>query len=150
MIEVREARRRDLAAIAMLLNQLKEVTTLHRPIEQDAVIRSYEAMLRTPELYSNLLAVENDRVVGLVSIVLYRTFLHAGGTALINELVIAEDARGRGIGGKLIEAAISAARKQGMDEVEVGTEKDNAAARDFYGNAGFDREYVLLGMELDR
>jgi GNAT superfamily N-acetyltransferase len=133
MIEVREARRQDL-----------------EPIERDDVRCSYEAMLRTPELYRIIVSVENDRVVGLVSIVLYKTLLHAGGTALINELVVAEGVRGRGIGGKLVEAAISEARRLGMDEVEVGTEIENAAARSFYRRVGFDREYVLLGMELDR
>ncbi len=34
-----------------------------------------------------------------------------------------------------------------MDEIEVGTETDNAAARRFYKKNGFDEEYVLLGME---
>jgi ribosomal protein S18 acetylase RimI-like enzyme len=78
---------------------------------------------------------------------LYKTFLHTGGTALINELVVAGDARGRGIGCKLVEAAIAAAREAGMEEIEVGTEIGNTAARSFYRSVGFNHEYVLLGRE---
>jgi len=34
-----------------------------------------------------------------------------------------------------------------INEIEVGTEKGNAAAQRFYRNSGFDVEYVLFGME---
>jgi GNAT superfamily N-acetyltransferase len=148
MIEVREARLEDLDAIVSLMGQLTEVTAHHDAVTPAGVRTNLQAMLRFPENYRNYLAVENEEIVGLVSLVLYKTLLHAGGTALINELVVAEGARGRGIGGKLIEAAIAAAREQKMDEIEVGTEIDNLAARGFYKSVGFDQEYVLLGREL--
>ncbi len=148
MIEVREARLEDLDAIVSLMDQLKRATSQHDAVTTAGVRTSLQAMLRFPEIYRNYLAVENDGVVGVVSLLLYKTFLHAGGTALINELVVAEKDRGRGIGRKLVEAAIAAAREQGMDEIEVGTEVDNLIARGFYKVVGFAREYVLLGRDL--
>ena len=148
MIEIREVRLEDLEAIASLLDQLKEVTTLHAAVEREAVKKNYEIMLRFSETYRSYLAVEDGRIVGLISLVLYKTFLHAGGTALINELVVADGERGRGIGGKLVEAAIKAAGEQGMDEIEVGTETGNTAARRFYERQGFDQQHILLGREL--
>ena len=93
------------------------------------------------------MAAEEQRVVGVLSMVLYKTLLHVGGTALINELVVSRSFRGRGIGGKLIERAVSEARERGMEEIEVGTEQDNNSARRFYSSVGFDREYVLFGRE---
>lgn len=148
MIEIREARLEDLEAIALLLDQLVGVTAQHGPVERASMKNSYETMLCSPEIYRNYLAVEDEGVVGLISLVLYKTLLHAGGTALINELVIVEGARGRGIGRRLVQRAMAVAREQGMDEIEVGTETDNATARRFYGSVGFDQEYVLLGREL--
>ncbi len=43
------------------------------------------------------------------------------------------------------EATRAEARRRGMDEIEVGTEKTNLAAQRFYRRVGFDEEYVLLG-----
>ena len=148
MIEVREARLEDLEAIALLLDQLKKVTQLHGTVDLESVKKGYQTMLRFPEIYRNYLAVEDQRVVGLISLVLYKTLLHPGGTALINELVVSEGARGRGIGGRLVQRVIAAAGEEGMEEIEVGTEIHNAVARRFYKSRGFDQEYVLLGMEL--
>jgi ribosomal protein S18 acetylase RimI-like enzyme len=148
MIEIREARPEDLEAIALLLDQLKEVTALHGPVERATVKNSYKTMLHSPEFYRSYLAVEGQRIVGLVSLVLYKTLLHAGGTALINELVVSEAARGRGVGRRLVQKAMAVAREQGMDEIEVGTETDNVIARRFYRPVGFDQEYVLRGREL--
>ena len=148
MIEVREARLEDLDAIVSLMGQLQEVTTLDGPVDPASVKSSYESMLRSRGMYRNYLAVEGQEVVGLVSLVLYKTLLHAGGTALINELVVAEAARGRGIGRRLVRRVMAVARELGMDEIEVGTEIDNLTARRFYRAVGFDQEYVLLGREL--
>jgi ribosomal protein S18 acetylase RimI-like enzyme len=130
------------------LDQLKQVTTLHNPLDPASVLSSMQTMLRFPDIYRNYVAVDGERVVGLVSVVLYKTLLHAGGTALINELVVAEEARGRGIGRRLVRRVVEEARERGMDEVEVGTEKGNSAARRFYVSHGFNRDYLLLGREL--
>lgn len=79
--------------------------------------------------------------------VFYKTVFHRGGTALINELIVTRKHRGRGIGTKLVEAAVREAKARGMDEIEVGTEKGNGRAIGFYQANGFDEEYVLLGRE---
>ena len=147
MIQIREACLGDLEAIVALLGQLKEAISLSGPLGSAPVKTTLEGMLRLPEVYRTYLAVEERRVVGLISMVLYKTLLHPGGTALINELVVADSARRRGIGRKLVEAGIAAARERGMDEIEVGTETDNRAARRFYRSVGFDAEYVLFGLE---
>jgi len=147
MIEVRELRSGDLDAVASLLGQLGEVTNAGGPVEDRSVHKMYELMVRFPDVYRNYVAVEHSRVVGLISLVFYKTFLHAGGTALINELVVSGSERGRGIGAQLIKAGIAAARECGMDEIEVGTERANRLARRFYKHIGFNMEYVLFGME---
>ena len=147
MIEVRQACADDLDGMVELLGQLEEVTETPTPVSRPTVQRTYEAMLRSPQIYRNYVAVEGRQVLGLISLVLYKTLLHERGTALINELVVAGEARRQGIGRRLVQTAIAAARECGMDEIEVGTETGNEAARHFYGEVGFDREYVLFGME---
>jgi ribosomal protein S18 acetylase RimI-like enzyme len=48
-----------------------------------------------------------------------------------------------------VEWAVAAAKEAGLDEIEVGTEKDNTGAIAFYRRTGFCEEYVLLGKEFD-
>ena len=74
--------------------------------------------------------------------------LHPEGTALINELVTAEAHRGKGIGGALIDRAISLSRQRGMKDIEVGTEKENQGAQRLYRRHGFELDYLLLGKSL--
>jgi GNAT superfamily N-acetyltransferase len=147
MIEVRELRSGDLDAVVSLLGQLGEVTATGSPVEERSVHGTYELMVRFPDVYKNYVAVEHSRVIGLISLVFYKTFLNEGGTALINELVVSGSERGRGIGTQLVEAGIAAARECGMDQIEVGTERSNRDALRFYKRIGFDLEYVLFGME---
>jgi GNAT superfamily N-acetyltransferase len=147
MIEVRELRSGDLDAVVSLLGQLEEETNTDGPVEERGVHRTYELMVRFPDVYRNYVAVEHQRIVGLITLVFYKTLLHEGGTALINELVVLNSERRRGIGTQLVKAGIAAARDCGMDEIEVGTERGNRHALRFYKHVGFDLEYVLFGME---
>jgi GNAT superfamily N-acetyltransferase len=147
MIDIRETQPDDLESIVALLGQLKSSTALHGPVELAEVQKTYREMMRQPRVYRSFVAVEQQHVIGVLSMVLYKTLLHGGGTALINELVVSRSFRSRGVGRKLIERAVADARERGMDEIEVGTEQGNKTARRFYGSVGFDREYVLFGRE---
>lgn len=148
MIEVRELRAGDLPAVRGLLGQLAEQAgegdRSARNIDVEAL---FLEMSGSPRFYQNWVAVEGERVIGFLSLIFYRTLFHAGGTALVNELIVDRDRRGGGVGRLLMDRAVAEARGRGMDEIEVGTETDNAAARRFYKKNGFDGEYVLLGME---
>lgn len=106
-------------------------------------------MNQSPKIYHNLVAVIGDQIVGFLSLVCYATFFHEGGTALINELIVDADWRGRGIGKQFVEEAIQLAKQKGMDQIEVGTELTNDDALNFYSTCGFDEEYRLLGKEFN-
>lgn len=89
-------------------------------------------------------------MVVFLSSVFYETPFHDKGTCLINELIVRKDRRGTGIGRALVEAVQAEARRRGMDEIQVGTEKTNLAAQRFYKRVGFDEEFVLLGEDFHK
>jgi ribosomal protein S18 acetylase RimI-like enzyme len=149
MIVVRDLRKEDLAALTNLLDDLNNALKVKHQFNEKDINLIYSDLSKYPEMYSNYVAIENDKVVGFLSMVCYKTFLHKGGTALINELVVAESHRNKGIGKLLIEKAIQLAESRRMDEIEVGTEVSNVKAQNFYKHAGFNEENVLLGMELE-
>ena len=139
----------DLAAVKKLLVQLSEVTNDDEAFHPDTLDGLFLEMSEAPKFYLSLVATSNDQVTGFLSMVFYKTFFHEGGTALINELVIDRRLRGKGIGQALVARAKEEALARGMDELEVGTEFSNQAARSFYQTCGFDQESVLLGMEFE-
>jgi len=150
MIIIRDLGKEDLISLKVLLDDLNNAIKFKHEINEKDLNSVYVNIDKYPEIYSNYVAIENDKIVGFLSIVFYKTFLHKGGTALINELIVAETHRNKGIGKKLIQKAIKSAKSRGMDEIEVGTEITNTKAQNFYKKAGFNEEYVLLGREFEK
>ena len=145
--EIRNAEPGDLEAILGLLNELGGFTHERHELTRDDVKRVFAAMDAAKGTYKSLVAVVDNQVVGLVTTVYYQSLFHRGGTALINELVVSEKHRSGGIGRALVQRAADSARSDGMDEIEVGTERTNEGAIAFYKRVGFNEEYVLLGRE---
>lgn len=109
----------------------------------------FRAMLELPQ-YAIFVA-EDDRgqVVGLLSASQRWTLWHAGPCAIIEELIVDEGARRKGIGRALIQAALDWARSQRCSEVEVSTDQNNVKAQAFYRQLGFGSIALLLENELD-
>jgi ribosomal protein S18 acetylase RimI-like enzyme len=146
---IRPLEQEDVDAVVELLHQLTDYA--HSVPEPDSahVRKLHSAMLESPLTYKNLVACKEGAVLGFISVVYYASFLHKGGTALINELVVSANCRNAGIGKALVQRAALTAQEDGMDEIEVGTERDNESAIAFYRKAGFGAEYVLFGRNLN-
>jgi len=147
-ILVRAVEEDDLVPIVELLKQLKEYSRAETNPNLVQVKRLYSEMFRNPQEYKNMVASVNGAVAGFISVVYYKSFLSIGGTALINELVVSSLYRRSGIGSALVQAAVQIARRDGMDQIEVGTERANDSANSPYRKLGFNIEYKLFGMSL--
>jgi ribosomal protein S18 acetylase RimI-like enzyme len=55
----------------------------------------------------------------------------------LQELYVAPDHRGEGLGRALMEEAIALARREGADFMDLGTSEDDVAARALYESLGF-------------
>ncbi len=150
MITLRVLGKEDLTSLKVLLDDLNNVVRIKHEINEKDLDSIYVNMEKYPEIYSNYVAIENDKIVGFLSLIFYKTFLHMGGTALINEFVVSNSHRNKGIGKRLIQKAFESAISRGMDEIEVGTEISNTKAQNFYKKTGFNEEFVLLGREFDK
>lgn len=137
MLEVRQARPDDAQALEPLLLQLG----YRMPA---AVLRDRLAALLPDGDTTALVAVDGDRIVGLIA--LHRsTMLHnPGPTARITTLVVADAARGRGAGRALVEAGAALARQAGCAVLELTTALHRDDARAFYEAIGFTASSIRL------
>lgn len=146
---VRPCEEKDLPVVLDLITQLADVATGGKDFDINHFCELFSKMSARPDAYANYVYDVNGNVAGFLSMVFYMTFFHRVGTAQVNELVVADGYRGQGIGQALMKAAEEEAHKRGMDELEVGTEKENVKAQAFYRKYGFGEEYVLFGMEFE-
>lgn len=90
-----------------------------------------------------LVAELDDRLVGYLRLV--QPVLQPSGTHVrqIQGLAVAAEARGRGIGRRLIEAAVEESRRQGARKLTLRVLAGNAPALRLYERTGFTVEGVL-------
>ncbi len=88
-----------------------------------------------------------DRFLGYACLFWHFTSTRAAETVLMNDLFVAAEARGRGVGRALIEASAEVARARGAAHLEWATEPDNHTAQRLYDSTGAERsewvEYEL-------
>jgi ribosomal protein S18 acetylase RimI-like enzyme len=82
------------------------------------------------------LASHPDVIVGAITVLVYRipTGLHA----VIEDVVVDESARGHGVGGALVQAAVELARGRGARHVNLTSRASRQAANRLYQRAGFE------------
>jgi GNAT superfamily N-acetyltransferase len=146
-ISVVEATEADLPAAVRLLEELTGSMSDTEGLDVAAVPGNLRALLGSSDSYL-LVARYGDDIAGFINFTVRRTVLHAGLSGLIDELIVTEAHRGRGIGRSLVLAAAERCRRLGCCELEVGTEKTNGDAREFYKGCGFREDAVLLEMPL--
>jgi GNAT superfamily N-acetyltransferase len=130
-IAIREVRESDAEALALLVGELGY------PTEPAAGRERLKDLTDSGDCV--LVAIDSPKVVGLV--VLHRTrFLHRPPDGRIATLVVSEAYRGRGIGGRLVDAAESVFRQWGCGRVEVSSGAQREAAHRFYRRAGYSEQ----------
>ncbi|MGH7668371.1 MAG: ribosomal protein S18-alanine N-acetyltransferase [Gemmatimonadaceae bacterium] len=68
----------------------------------------------------------------------YVVAIFAGGEGEGANLAVAEECRGHGVGGRLVEAVVDEARHQGVEGLYLEVRESNAAARQLYESRGFE------------
>jgi GNAT superfamily N-acetyltransferase len=83
-----------------------------------------------------LVADEDDTIVGIAHWITHRSCWTAGDYCYLQDLFVAPDRRGRGIGRKLIEAVYAEAQRRGCSRVYWLTHETNKSAMLLYDRIG--------------
>jgi len=134
-VEVRLAVEGELAAVTdLLVAQLRE----HRVETPEAKLaESLRAVLQHPERGRILVAVERGRPVGMAAVSFVWPLEHGGRSSWLEELYVEPAARGRGIGTRLLEAALRVAAEAGAVAVDLEVDADHQRVARLYARHGF-------------
>lgn len=125
--------------ILPMVDLLAELFTIEDGFTVDSMIqtRALELLLQNPQSIV-LVAEMQNRVVGMIT--LQRLISTAVGeyVGIIEDVVVNEADRGKGIGNKLIQAALEEASKRGWKRLALAADRRNSKAIGFYQKKGFE------------
>ncbi|RWK06020.1 GNAT family protein [Mesorhizobium sp.] len=142
----------DIEAVTIAPITPRDVESFHRALDIVARERKYLSFLEAPPVDQTrsfildrigrgdpgFVAVVRGEVVGWCDISRHDRQIHAHRGTL--GMGIVPDYRGRGLGLRLISAALAEARKLGFVRIELSVHSDNARAVSLYEKVGFVRE----------
>jgi GNAT superfamily N-acetyltransferase len=111
----------------------KGYQTFYQVALSDETTATTWARLHDPAEPMGLLGAHVDgRLIGIAHYIFHRSCWTVGDYCYLQDLFVAEDARGLGAGRALIEAVEKLAREAGASRLHWLTKEDNAAARSLY------------------
>src|SRR6202163_666759 len=116
------------AALDRLLPQLNPKLTLP-PFER------LEAIVADPSV-TLLIARDGAEIVGTATVIVYTTPFWI--KARLDEVVVDESARGKGVGAALVQASLELAREKGVEVVELQSGVHREEANRLYPRMGFE------------
>ena len=114
-------------------------------------VKTYHALLEHPSMFLVVAEDENAEVVALATLTSRPQLRLTARLVTIDELVVADRARGQGVGRKLLKAAEAMARKLGARRLELETNRERESyRRRFYVKNGFtEADSAVMRIEYD-
>jgi GNAT superfamily N-acetyltransferase len=134
-LTLREADANDLPAILSLYAQLGEDDGSVLPLNQAHGI--FARFANYPDYHLHL-ALHQDRVIGVFALLIMDNLGHLGAkSAVLEDVVVAQGARGQGIGKRMMEYANEICRQKGCYKMTFSSNMNRDPAHRFYESLGF-------------
>lgn len=136
-IGIRRALTQDLEALVRLLGEIHVGESEIDPPGEAKAASVFDAVLAQPGR-TLLVAEEAGRVVGSADVLVVPNLTHgAAPWAIVENVVVAEESRRKGIGRSLMQEAIALARATGCYKVQLLSNRKRNEAHLFYLGLGF-------------
>lgn len=134
-LTIRKATHKDIDALVGLL---EELFSIEKDYQIDAARqRTGLEMLLHEQRSFILVAVDKNKVVGMVSVQMVISTAEGGLSAWIEDMIITSSCRRKGAGKKLLTYALKAAEEAGALRAQLLTDKNNQAALAYYEKLGW-------------
>lgn len=116
-------------------NDQERVFELVKSMSEEALKGSWSVLLQDENFYGIVLEEEGE-TLGYASVSFYRSIVK-GKTAVVEDVIVDEKARGKGLGRKLIQGLVREAQKRGCSIVVLTSNPKREVARRLYESEGF-------------
>ena len=131
IVEIQDYSDEVLEALNTLMPQLSSSFDALNQRDLEAIVQSDTSSL--------FMAMENKRYYGSLTLVMFK--IPSGFRAWIEDVVVSEDARGKGVGEKLVKHAVQVANQSSVKSIDLTARSSRVAAISLYEKVGFqDRE----------
>ena len=144
-MQIRAATSVDEAACAALLSELGAATGTPQAPDFGEV---FQALL-TKDRGQIIVAVEDGVVLGMATVSFNLALRYRGEYCQLEELIVSANARGRNLGGQLVQATIEAAKARGCPEIGLYLLPTTEHNRPFYAKYGFEPLGTEMRQRLD-
>lgn len=131
-VKVRSATTSDLGGMSSLLGELFSIEKDFTPDVRRQ--RRGLATLMESRRATILVAEAGSQIIGMCTLQPLISTAEGGTVGMVEDMIIAESWRGKGVGRMLLDAIETEAREQQMSRLQLLTDLDNEPAKKFYRN----------------
>jgi GNAT superfamily N-acetyltransferase len=135
-LQIAPANTSEIPALCNLLGLLFSQEADFAP-DHEAQSRGLARIIGSPEAGLIIVARQKGRVVGMVNLLYTLSTAVGDRVALMEDMVVLPNARGSGVGSRLLEHTIQLARLNGCKRITLLTDRANESAQRFYQQHGF-------------
>jgi GNAT superfamily N-acetyltransferase len=141
-LNLRIATEEDVSQLARLLEILFSQEEEFTP---DAALQEagLRAIIADPRIGEILLAEEDGRIIGMVSLLYTVSTALGAKVALLEDMIVDPSRRDEGIGSKLLDHALRISRERGCARITLLTDASNVDAHRFYERFGFAKSTMI-------
>jgi GNAT superfamily N-acetyltransferase len=141
-VRVRPASAADLPGLVELLQVLFAIEADFQ-LDPERQRRGLAAMLAEPERRAVFVAEADGQVVGMATGQLLISTAEGGAACQVEDVVVAANWRGHGLGGWLLEEVSRWARRLGATRLQLVADRENDTALRFYDRRGWRRTRLV-------
>nr|WP_298792252.1 GNAT family N-acetyltransferase [uncultured Allomuricauda sp.] len=112
-----------------------QMVNLFKQLNPDIRLNPLAKMMTNTDQLSLVYCQEGKQIIGMASMVTYSVL--SGSKGLVEDVVVDVNARGKGLGRKLMEQLLSIAEQKGLTEVLLFTGNHRQSAISLYTKLGF-------------
>lgn len=142
-IEISQAEYRDLDQLADLLAELFTLENDFCP-DREKQLHGLRLILDNPALGRLFVLRDQDKVAGMANMLITVSTSEGCRVAVLEDVIIGNEYRGKGLGRRLVEHVLAWAKTDGMTRITLLADRDNKAAMGFYRKLGFEHSHMVV------
>ena len=141
-MQLREAKIDDIPKLCELLNYLFEQEEEFKP-NTEIQSEGLRKIISKSDVGVIVIAIDSNKIIGMVNILHTISTALGSRVAILEDMVIAPKARGKGVGSMLMKYSLDLAKQNGCKRITLLTDFDNDGAHRFYQQHGFVRSSMV-------